>query len=335
MRLLMRALCLVAVPAGLLGMTAADVQAAPPPPLGAARSYTAGKYALEIGGAAAGWVHAVEGGHATSDVVEEPGTLYYTKKHLANVKYRAITLEVGLPMSEPIFDWIKASVEGNYQRKNGAIVAVDYQGRITSVREFFNALVSEVEFPAVDAASKDPARVRITLQPEFTRLSADRKGTKLQIPFCKSPLLLSSNFRLAIDGIDAMKASGIAPLSIKIVLTESPVGEERDYERVATRISFPNVLVTMPQSGLQSFNQWFEDFVIQGNNSDESERAGSLEYLTPNLSQSPFRLGFQNMGIFEIEPESPSQSESIPMSVVKMYIERMALSQTAPACGAQ
>src|SRR5262245_14100709 len=52
------------------------------------RGFTAGRYAIELDGMMAGWIHSVEGGHATSDVVtEKTGAAAMQKKHLAGVKY--------------------------------------------------------------------------------------------------------------------------------------------------------------------------------------------------------------------------------------------------------
>jgi len=60
------------------------------------RSYTAGKYALELDGVMAGWLQKFSGGSATADVITEKiGIDHLARKHLAGVKYEDIELEVG------------------------------------------------------------------------------------------------------------------------------------------------------------------------------------------------------------------------------------------------
>jgi phage tail-like protein len=320
----------VGIVLGLAGAGAREAEAAPP--LGQQRGYAAGHFALEIDGAFAGWVRAVEGGHATSDVVEEQiGQTFYVKKHLANVKFREIRLEVGTNMSPAFYSWIEASFSGNYQRKNGAIVAADYQYRVKQRREFFNALITEVGFPAADAGSKDPAFLTIVLMPEYTRLSSTGVGTTYSAPLCKTTKWLASNFRFKIDGIDASKVRAVGPLAVRVQFVEPPIGEGRDYELEPAKISFPHVLVTVPDVGLQGFQSWFDEFVIAGNNGDDQERGGSLEYLPPNLSAPLFTLTFQNVGIFEIEPGV--SAGNLSASIVKLYVELMTFSTAVQGCG--
>jgi phage tail-like protein len=91
------------------------------------RSYVSGRFALDLGGTKAGWLQDVEGGHATADVVnEKQGTDGIVHKHIAGVKYEDISLQIGFSMSKAIYDWISASWRMNYQRKNGSIVAADF-----------------------------------------------------------------------------------------------------------------------------------------------------------------------------------------------------------------
>src|SRR5512141_2907143 len=79
----------------------------PKPLMADRRSFVAGRYALDIGGATTGWVHDVEGGHETADVVnEKQGTDGIIHKHIAGVKYEDITVQVGFSMSKAVYDWI-------------------------------------------------------------------------------------------------------------------------------------------------------------------------------------------------------------------------------------
>src|SRR6185503_6319935 len=116
------------------------------------RGYTAGKYGIELDSINAGWVSSVEGGMATSDVVvEKIGGDLYQKKHIAGVKYEEISVSCGTGMSKGFYDWIKASFDCKYQRKNGAVIAADYNYKAITRLDFFNALISEIGFPALDA----------------------------------------------------------------------------------------------------------------------------------------------------------------------------------------
>ena len=54
-------------------------------------------------------------------------------------------------------------------RKNGAVVTADMNGKEVTRRTFEGAVVSSIGFPALDAASKDTARLRVALTPDVTR----------------------------------------------------------------------------------------------------------------------------------------------------------------------
>ena len=63
------------------------------------RGYTAGRFAMDLGGTFAGWISSIEGGHATSDVVvEKLGPDMIQHKHIAGVKYEDITVNCGTSM---------------------------------------------------------------------------------------------------------------------------------------------------------------------------------------------------------------------------------------------
>src|SRR5438477_6674216 len=131
------------------------------------RGYTAGKYAVEVGKVTAGWVQSVEGGHATSDVItEKVGPDHIQHKHIAGVKYEDITVNCGTGMSKGFYNWIKDSFDLKYSRKNGAIISADYNGKEHSRLTFTNGLITEIGFPALDAGSKDPAKMSIKFSPE-------------------------------------------------------------------------------------------------------------------------------------------------------------------------
>ena len=73
------------------------------------RGYTAGRFAMDLGGSFAGWISSIEGGHATSDVVvEKLGADMIQHKHMAGVKYEDISVSCGTGMSKAFYTWIQA-----------------------------------------------------------------------------------------------------------------------------------------------------------------------------------------------------------------------------------
>jgi phage tail-like protein len=293
------------------------------------RGYVAGKYGIELQGITAGWVSSVEGGHATSDVVSEKvGADHIVKKHIAGVKYEDISVSCGTGMSKAFYEWLKASFDHNYQRKDGAVISADFNYKELSRLNFYHALISEIGFPALDAASKDAAKMTIKISPETTRAQLNSGSSIAGGTFKNDQAIqkkwLPSNFKLVIDKVDCTRVNKIEAITVKQKIIDNPVGELRDYEREPAHLEVPNLVITLAESHSKEFYDWHEDFVIKGNNGDNMERGGHLTYLTPDLKTELFTITFSHLGIFKLTPDkSEAGSENIRRIKAEMYCEDM------------
>jgi phage tail-like protein len=292
------------------------------------RAFAAAKFALELDGAFAGWLDSVEGGQATADVVAEKlGTDFrYQKKHLGGIKYADITLTCGTGMNKAFYEWLAASFDviRPGPRKSGAIVATDFQAQERERLAFRNALVAQLDLPALDASSRAPAQLTVTLTPESTERSVGHKGT-VGFP-TQADKWRSSDFRLTIDGLtDATsRALKIDAISLRQKIAIDAVGQSRDVRPVDGGLDFSNVAVTVADSHAQSFYDWFQDFAIKGNAGDAQERAGTLDYL--DVHQTPvFSIRFQNLGIFEVAADKVTTADALRSDKASFYVERIDL----------
>jgi phage tail-like protein len=290
-----------------------------------ARGYPTEKYALEIDGVLMGWVDSVSGGNAVADVVtEKPGSDSVQRKHIGNVKYEEITVTVGADMSKQFYQWIQNSFDRKYTRKSGSIIAADYNYKETSRLSFTNAMITEVSMPALDAASKDAAKMTIKFMPEVTQR---KKGSGNTVNLARDQKMwLPANFRLRIDGLDeaTSRVNKIEAITIKQTVVAPAVGDTRDYQQEATMVEVPNLVITLDEPDAWSLYDWQDDFVIKGNNGQEKEKGGTLEYLAPDLKETLFTLKFGHLGIFKIAPDKmEAGSESIRRVKAEMYCEEV------------
>lgn len=289
------------------------------------------KIALELDGIMAGWLHSAEGGHATSDVVvEKVGSDGVARKHLAGVKYEDITVSCGAGMSKAFFQWIQDSLDHKHTRKDGSIKAVDYNFNVRAVQEFTQAIISEVTFPALDAGSKDAAKLTLKFSPEVTQ---QKKGGEVftgVFANSKQKQWTSANFRLSIDGLDAAssKVNKIEALTIKQRIVENPVGDDRTGDLEPSSLEFPNLKLSLAEVNAEQFEDWHEDFVIKGNNGQEQEKIGALEYLDPSQSKVLLAISFHNLGIFKYDPDAltAANSDSPRQVKIEMYCEEIKFS---------
>src|SRR5262245_53401432 len=115
------------------------------------RAFASGRFSLQLDGVDCGFVHTASGGAIAADVVtvatQGSGV---AEKHLGQVRYEEIALQLDLSCDARVYDWIAASLTRKFVRKNGAIVATDAAGKAVSEQAFTHGLVTEVTVPALD-----------------------------------------------------------------------------------------------------------------------------------------------------------------------------------------
>ena len=282
-----------------------------------------GKVAIKIGETTAGFLLSAEGGNAFADVVNEKvGADHLSRKHIAGVKYEDITVNCGTGMSKAFYDWVGTSVGAAGQAMNGSLVLTDFNLKVRSQNDFFNALITEVGMPALDAASKDAAKMTIKFAPEFTR-SATRTGS-LTGTNLRPQKWNVSNFKLTINGVDTSRVSKIDALVIKQVFTNGVVGET-GFGKQLVEVDIPNLKVTVAESHAIDFSKWHTDFVINGNHSSEGEKTGSLSFLAIDHKTELFRLDFFGLGIFALDPD-PLPGAAVRKVTAQLYCDKMVFS---------
>jgi hypothetical protein len=298
------------------------------------RSYTAGKFALEIDGQFAGWLESVEGGHATSDSGVESGRAGLEQKRGLGAKYEDIRVNCGTGMSRNFYDWIQASLERRFSRKSGAVIACDYNYTEKSRMDWTNALITEVGFPACDASSKDAARMSITFSPEATRMST-RTGASVGGVYSGGrnaqvqKKWLPANFRLQIAGLEAA-CTRVNKIEAIVV----GQGRSAGYEArgMAGGLQASNLVVTLPERDADLFTKWHEESVKGGAGAGK-ETGGTLVYLTPDLRDALFTLTFRGLGISKVIRGRMGGGENIPRATVEMTYQGLAFAHGTAAWG--
>jgi hypothetical protein len=276
---------------------------------------------LELDGAAVGWIKGVQGGVAFADVVTEKlGGDHIAKKHIAGVKYEDISVSTEMGTVKGFYNWIKASFDHAAVHKNGSVVGDSAGLKQRSSGDFFNALITEIGMPALDAASKDAAKMTIKLTPEYTRVVQRVGKTPLPKPGAKT----RGNWKLEIDGIDARRVSKIDAFTWKqsIELSQSGAGGGA-FAFEPGKIDIPNLSVYMPPDAASPWVEWQDDFLINGNNGDDKERSGSLIFFN-DAGDELGRFTLSHLGLFKLTPEKvESGSEAIRRVKAEMYCEDM------------
>jgi hypothetical protein len=282
----------------------------------ATRSYTAGRFALEIDGQFAGWLQTAAGGQALASVIPA-STMNVASQKLSvpTVKYQDIVLTCGTGMSSTFYDWISSSLQKSILPRNGSLVACDFNNRALSQMDWYNSFISQIVFPACDVTSGVPGSFTIRLTPAQTR-SMQASGALLPgVPnaTAKNQLWLPSNFRLGISGLDCSRVTRIEAISA-----------------TAPNQSVPSLVLTLPATQAAGFSQWFQASVIQASAISDPGRAGMVEYLASG-GGTLFSLSFLGLTLQQLVPITASAGQVPNVNAVMSY-KGLGFAYSAAAC---
>jgi hypothetical protein len=267
----------------------------------AAQQYASSRFQLELAGEPSGFVAGVEGGDAYAPVVTDKTGA----KQLGRVAFDDVGFRVGLSMGSRMYEWIELTLRGRQPRLDGSIVEATYELEAVERRDFSQALISEIGFPALDVASNDQAALSVKLAAEQVRFR--RAGGQLKPPLVKGKQWLASAFRLELDGIDTSYVTRIDPFSIT--------------QRPGEGLVLPDLTVTFGAGNTDALVQWHESFVIRGSNSPDAEKRGAIVFLAPDRSQELGRLDLSNVGISRLVRTTDASGRK--RLTASLYVERM------------
>ena len=157
-------------------------------------------YMIEIDGVGSANVSSVTGGYLAGEVVTAPASAAGPQKHIASVRVVPVTFEVA---PGELTAWITQFMRGDAQPVSGRIVEMDFNYTTLNVREFHDAMLTEVAFPALDASSKEAARLKLTLQPQrITNKKGDGSKASSAGGAKDAKRATVSTFRVTIPGVD-------------------------------------------------------------------------------------------------------------------------------------
>ena len=249
-------------------------------------------------------------------VAEEPKDIpsSYSKKHISSLVYEGFDIEIDMSMDRTLYYWITAFWNGNVRRRSGRVIIFNDDMSQIKEFEFFNALMTETSIPSAEIRESQPKTIKIKVLQERSRFSnglnslsiEDLRGAfdafnegNLHVTLDKQ--IIPSNFRLSINGLDCSGVIKIDSFTIKTVSPSDSVMDERHMGGDGPlKVRFPDLRITVSKASANSWSDWFEDFVLHGNNSDSQEKNGSLAFMTPDLNNEIVHINLRNLGIFKL-----------------------------------
>jgi len=296
---------------------------------GTTQPNTLGGLYLELDGVQAGPLLSSEGGIPAGDVAQSKTLPNSTAslKNITNIRYADITVTFVGGMTKQLYQWMQDTLSGNVVYKNGAIIYTDHTGAEFKRLSFKNALISEIGLPALNATDKSALFFTLKIAPEST-IPEKGKGGKITKPNVIQEKMLGANFKLTIAGLDTSRVNKIEALTTKISITSDQTGNSRIRTIRPAKMEIPDLVIEMDESRAQSTFEWFNDFLVNGNNGQDKEKSGTLEYLSPTM-KTLFTVKLNNLGIFKLETgKSVVNDERISKIKASMYSESLQINSS-------
>jgi hypothetical protein len=289
------------------------------------RTYTGGRFALDINGDNAGYLKKFSGLAMEADIVSNDlGPENIQKKHVANIKWTPGKATVGIGMGKELYDWIKAAFDKGYVTKNGALTSADFNYKAMSTQSFENALITSVTVPKLDGASKDAAYFDVEFEAERVRWA---KGGGEDIRGKVGPkqkAWLCSNFRVEIGGLPCNRVATVDSFTWKCAVAADQIGIFREPTKHPAKVTVPDVKLGISAADRDAWAQAAKKWFIDGHHLEEHEMQGRIVFLGPDMKEEIGEVELQNVGFKKFSDEdAEANSEKIKRFNVELYVEKM------------
>ncbi len=287
-----------------------------------ARTFAAAQ-SFSINGVDCPEVTSWSGGDISGTVVEIVENSAVTKKHIGRVGYEPILIKATLPLSAALSSCLADLCAGR-----STPVTLELSGSDPKPLQATNAQLIEAQFAALDGNSKEVYEIVFVFRAESVRPLAS--ATNATVKTAKSFRALSSNFSLTLGSLDTSRVASIGPFIITRATVADSVGAMRDSSAQTGPTKLSNLAVVTSDASAATWTAWRDDFLVQGNHTDEKELTGSLTLLGPDMKTPLLSLQISHIGItrFAHNP-SASANEAILRSTATLYCEQITLAQPA------
>ena len=214
-----------------------------------------------------------------------------------------ITVELGITGSKDMLRWVQQAWRGEKTTRHGQITFADFNMSTMLEHWFFDAMITQTAFPALDGSAKDGGYLTCTLQPAHaeTKRNGGTPGPKISGAVSpKQKMWSPSQFRFTIDGIPGVEYTNkLDAISVSLSTKPHFNGTDRLPERAQTFITFPNIKGSISMAYGNGLFDWFESYIRSKDGAGISEtrarRSGSIDFLTPDRKDTIFSICLEGL----------------------------------------
>ncbi|MBZ0236603.1 MAG: phage tail protein [Deltaproteobacteria bacterium] len=281
-------------------------------------------------------LRSVEGGGVQADVLSyqmgENGDVW---RQLGKPKYSDIKLGLGMADVDGFRLWLNQFLKGEHSRKNGAIIAADYNYIERARREFTEAMIVGLGLPKWDANDKNQANITITLAPEKVVYLAKGGGGEQISPKgaseAKQKKIPACNFTFSIDGFEdfCKRVTKVEAQEIKLKTIEHHYGTRLEAVKIPGKIEWPKLIFFVPEVDADPFRE-LHNKRMAGERDDQGKGRGAKITFMNNAKQEVGGIEYMGVHIYNVQSEkADASSEEMKLVKIECEIEGVGLQKLA------
>jgi hypothetical protein len=289
------------------------------------RTFTGGRFALDVDGINVGFLKKFSGLSMEADIVaNDLGPENMQKKHVANVKWTPGKATVGIGMGKSMYEWIKAAFDKGYVTKNGTFTAADFDYKAQSQLTFFNALITGVTCPKLDGASKEAAYFDVEFEAEQVRWAKGGGEVIKGKVGPKQKAWLCSNFRVEIGSLPCNRIATVDTFTWKCAIASDQIGIFREPTKHPAKVITPDIKLSISYADHQAWADAARRWFVDGYHEEKDEMTGRIVFLNPNMKDELGSIELMGLGFKSFTDEAAeANSEKIKRFTVELYCEGM------------
>lgn len=289
------------------------------------RTYTAGRFMLDVNGVNVGFVKKFSGLAMEADIAtNDLATDLVQKKHVANIKWTPAKATIGIGMGKEMYQWIRSAFDKGYETRSGSVVAGDFNYKAMSRLNFMNGLITSVTVPKLDGASKDAAYFDVEWECEQVRWEkGDGSDIRGKIG-PKQKAWLCSNFRVEIGNLPCSRIATVDSFTWKCAVASDQIGIFREPTKHPAKVTVPEIKLGISMADFDPWAQAAKKWFVDGHHEEADEMTGRIVFLGPDMSKELGSIELLNLGFKKFNrPDYESNSEKIARFDVELYCEAM------------
>jgi hypothetical protein len=290
------------------------------------RTYTGGRFSLDVDGFNVGFLKKFSGLAMEADIVSNDlGPDNIQKKHVSNIKWTPGKATVGIGMGKGMYEWMKASFDKGYITKNGTFTSADFNYKSQSSLTFFNALITGITVPKLSGDSKDAAYFDVEFDAEQVRWAkGGGEDIRANMGTAKQKAWLCSNFALELGSLPCKRVASIDSFTWKQSIAQDQIGIFRESTKHPAKVTVPDLKVSISYADHQAWADAAKKWFVDGEHLEGNEMNGRIVFLGPNMKDELGEIALANVGFKKFsDDDAEANSEKVKRFNVELYVEKM------------